>query len=224
MQKRLLVPSRVRRVPRQFSWVDQRLVRDHHIERCDSTALALYLFLVTVADAQGLSYYADASIERLLSLRPDALAAAREALIRAGLLAYEAPLYQVLALDHRPEPPAPAQAHSRRGAGALKAVREHGSFMPRIGTHDLTFEHSSPQRFYVAADLEKPLTAQQAAIQSRLQDLYLLGGFLSLVVAVLLLRQDRFARGSASTTDRAPSAVEETELDAVRPGDVAQIP
>ena len=30
MQKRLLVPSRVRRVPRQFSWVDQRLVRDNH--------------------------------------------------------------------------------------------------------------------------------------------------------------------------------------------------
>ena len=108
MQKRLLVPSRVRRVPRQFSWIDQRLVRDHHIERCDSAALALYLFLVTVADAQGLSYYADTSIERLVSLRPETLAAAREALIRAGLLAYEAPLYQVLALDHLPEPLASA--------------------------------------------------------------------------------------------------------------------
>jgi len=124
MQKRLLVPSRVCRVPRQFSWVDQRLVRDHHIERCDSAALALYLFLVTVADAQGLSYYADASIERFVSLRPEALAAAREALIRAGVLAYEAPLYQVLALDPLPEPPAPAKARSRRGAGELKALRE----------------------------------------------------------------------------------------------------
>jgi hypothetical protein len=124
MQKRLLVPSRVRRVPPQFSWVDQRLVRDHHIERCDSAALALYLFLVTVADAEGLSYYADASIGRLLSLRPEALAGARAALVRAGLLAYEAPLYQVLALDRAPEPPAPTQASSRRGAGELKALRE----------------------------------------------------------------------------------------------------
>jgi hypothetical protein len=124
MQKRLLVPSRVRRVPRQFSWIDQRLVRDHHIERCDSAALALYLFLVTVADAEGLSYYADASIGRLLSLRPEALAGARAALVRAGLLAYEAPLYQVLALDRAPEPPAPTQASSRRGAGELKALRE----------------------------------------------------------------------------------------------------
>ncbi len=67
MQKRLLVPSRVRQVPRQFSWVDHRLVRDHHIERCDPPALALYLFLVTVADAKGLSYYADGSTRRRLS-------------------------------------------------------------------------------------------------------------------------------------------------------------
>jgi hypothetical protein len=55
MQKRLLVPARVRRVPQQFSWVDQRLVREHHIERVDCTALVLYLFLLTVADARGLS-------------------------------------------------------------------------------------------------------------------------------------------------------------------------
>ena len=111
MQKRLLLPSRVRRVPRQFSWVDQRLVRDHHIERCDAAALALYLLLVTVADAQGLSYYADASVGRLLSLRPEPLAAAREALIHTGLIAYEAPLYQVLALDAPPAtPPLPWQA------------------------------------------------------------------------------------------------------------------
>ncbi len=123
MQKRLLVPSRVRRVPRQFSWVDQRLVRDHHIEHCDPSALALYLFLVTVADAQGLSYYADASIGRLLSLRPEQVAAARQALVRAGLLAYEPPLYQVLALEPPRASAPPAKTHSNRSAGQLKALR-----------------------------------------------------------------------------------------------------
>ncbi len=127
MQKRLLVPSRVRRVPRQFSWIDQRLVRDHHIERCDPPALALYLFLLTVADAQGLSYYADASIGRLLSLSAPALAAAREALVHVGLIAYEAPLYQVLALD--PLTPSSAtstlaEGRSARGRGELKRLRE----------------------------------------------------------------------------------------------------
>ena len=61
LSKQLVCPARVRRVPKQFSWVDQRLVRDHYVERCDAYALALYLFLVTVADDQGLSYYADAT-------------------------------------------------------------------------------------------------------------------------------------------------------------------
>jgi hypothetical protein len=128
MQKRLLVPSRVRRIPRQFSWIDQRLVRDRHVERADCTALALYLFLLTVADAQGLSYYADGSVAPMLSLRPEQVAAAREDLLRAGLIAYEAPLYQVLALD----PPPPARptaqdgaARSRaRGSEALRSLRE----------------------------------------------------------------------------------------------------
>ena len=123
MQKRLLVPARVRRVPRQFSWVDQRLVRDRHIAHCDPEALALYLFLVTVADAQGLSFYADASIGRLLSLPPQRLEQAREALIRTGLIAYEAPLYQVLALEPAGPTP-PAQLSATRGTGELRAMRE----------------------------------------------------------------------------------------------------
>ena len=128
MQKRLLVPSRVRRIPGQFSWIDQRLVRDDHIEQADCTALALYLFLLTVADAQGLSYYADASIGRRVSLRPEQVAAAREGLLRAGLIAYEAPLYQVLALDAPPPAKPMAQdgaARSRaQGSEALRSMRE----------------------------------------------------------------------------------------------------
>jgi len=128
MQKRLLVPSRVRRIPRQFSWIDQRLVRDHYIERADCTALGLYLFLLTVADAQGLSYYADASIGRRVSLRPEQVAAAREGLLRAGLIAYEAPLYQVLALDAppsaRPMPQDGAPRSRTQGSHALRRLRE----------------------------------------------------------------------------------------------------
>ena len=125
MRKRLLLPVRVRRVPPQFSWVDQRLVRDGHIARCEPEALALYLFLVTVADARGLSFYSDPSIERLLSLPPERLARARVGLIRAGLIAYEAPLYQVLALESsRVQTPASARAPSRRGSGELRAMRE----------------------------------------------------------------------------------------------------
>ena len=100
--KRVICSERVRKIPAQFSWVDHRLVRERHIERCDAYAAALYLFLVTVADAQGLSYYCDASLGRRLSMEPVRLTKARGDLIRAGLIAYQRPLYQVLALDSPP--------------------------------------------------------------------------------------------------------------------------
>jgi len=101
MNKKLLAPERLRQLPRQFSWIDQQLVRGGHMDRCDHPAWALYLFLVTVADAQGLSYYSDAAVSRWIKLEPTALVAAREQLIGAGLLAYRKPLYQLLALPAR---------------------------------------------------------------------------------------------------------------------------
>ena len=102
MHKRPISPAKLRRVPRQFSWVDQRLVRDHYIDRLSPQACALYLFLVTVADAQGLSYYADPSLCQRLSMTVAELHQARQGLIMQGLVAYQRPLYQVLALDAAP--------------------------------------------------------------------------------------------------------------------------
>lgn len=97
--KRVLCEQRLRHIPAQFSWIDQRLVFEGHLGRLDAHAAALYLFLLTVADAQGLSYWGNARVARLLGVAPVALARAREDLVRAGLIVYERPLYQVLALD-----------------------------------------------------------------------------------------------------------------------------
>lgn len=102
IEKQPLFAHRVRKVPKQFSWLDHRLVRDRHIEHCTHAAAALYLFLVTVADEQGLSYYSDPSLMKRLSMDQNTLAAARQNLIHIGLIGYQKPLYQVLALD--PEP------------------------------------------------------------------------------------------------------------------------
>ena len=99
-----IIAQRLRTVPKQFSWIDHRLVRDRHIAGKSAEALALYLFLVTVADGQGLSYYSDAGIGKLLPLDGPALDRARQELIRARLIAYERPLYQVLSLD-KPDGP-----------------------------------------------------------------------------------------------------------------------
>lgn len=99
IHKRLIRPDRVRQVPPSFNWVDHRLVRDNHIDRCDCTSLALYLFLVTVSDVEGLSYYSDAAICGRLKLDPLQLSSARGQLEKAGLIAFGKPLYQVLSLD-----------------------------------------------------------------------------------------------------------------------------
>ena len=111
--KRVLRPDRLRRVPAQFSWIDQKWVREGYIGRCNVHASALYLMLVTVADSQGLSYYGDVSIGRLLSMPPAQLEQARADLIRLGLIAYERPLYQVLSLEP-PVPPRVTGVHSVR--------------------------------------------------------------------------------------------------------------
>lgn len=96
--KRVLEPERLRQVPEHFSWVDHRLVREHFIERADVCAWSLYLFLVCVADAHGLSYYGEASLCRRLRLSRERLTQARRDLVALDLIAYESPLYQVLSL------------------------------------------------------------------------------------------------------------------------------
>jgi hypothetical protein len=92
------VPQRRRRIPRQFSWVDHRLVRDGHVQGRSAPALALYLFLVTVADADGLSWYSETTLCRQLSCNGPQLQSARAELQQAALIAYRKPLYQVLDL------------------------------------------------------------------------------------------------------------------------------
>jgi hypothetical protein len=126
--KPLLRPERLRRVPRQFSWIDHRLVRDGHIKRCTANALALYLLLCTVADAQGLSYYSDPKAASLLSLSESELRKARAELVSAALIAYRKPFYQVLSLDPDQgavrEPPPPRTAQALSLSEILRQMRE----------------------------------------------------------------------------------------------------
>lgn len=117
--KQVLRPERLRQVPEQFSWVDQALVRCGFIDRCDARAAALYLFLVTVADAQGLSYYGASTLSARLHLSMQELGAARAQLIALDLIAYQTPLYQVLSLTKGAplRPPHSSAAASLRSAG-----------------------------------------------------------------------------------------------------------
>lgn len=121
--KRVLVPSRVRRVPTQgFSWVDRLFVRDH-APGLGRDAILLYLFLAAVSDKDGLSFWSDASIAARLKLELGSVAPAREELERRGLVVYEAPLTQVLSL---PEP-------RRRRAPGGSDVESFGEILRRLG-------------------------------------------------------------------------------------------
>jgi len=97
--KHPICQQRVRKIPKQFSWVDQRLVREHYIDACSHADAALYLFLITVCDHQGLSYYSDPVLMQRLAMSAHVLEQARNNLIRLGLIGWRKPLYQVLALD-----------------------------------------------------------------------------------------------------------------------------
>jgi hypothetical protein len=130
INKHLLRPQRLRHIPPSFSWVDHRLVRHEYLARADHSAWTLYLFLVTVADVQGLSFYSDAAVCRRLTMDPVTLSAARRQLLQADLIAYHKPLYQVLALPEDPksppEPTAPRTGEAKSVAAILRRALEGG--------------------------------------------------------------------------------------------------
>lgn len=118
--KQPIYPERIRKIPRQFSWLDHRLVSEHYIDRCTHRGAALYLFLVTVGDARGVSYYSDRTLSQRLAMDEALLIRSRAELIDLGLIAYRDPLYQVLSIDAQPV----------RRTGSLKSVEQ---IFKRIG-------------------------------------------------------------------------------------------
>jgi hypothetical protein len=109
IKKQVLLPDRVRRPPAEgWSWIDRGFLRNH-ASRLSHDAILLYFFLAAVSDKHGLSFYRDATIAVRLRMSEQAVVHAREELITEDLVAYRAPLTQVLSL----RPPALV----RRGGG-----------------------------------------------------------------------------------------------------------
>jgi hypothetical protein len=101
IQKRILVPQRLRRPPATgWSWVDRRFLREHG-DYLSRDAMLLYLFLAAVADRHGLSFYSDNALASRLRLSASALVQAREELLDRDLIAHQLPLVQVLSLPER---------------------------------------------------------------------------------------------------------------------------
>ena len=90
--------DRIRSIPRGFGWMDHRLVRDRYVDKCSPRALALYLFLVTVSDGEGVSWWSEGSLASRLGVEIESLRQARAELQAADLVAFEPPVWQVLQL------------------------------------------------------------------------------------------------------------------------------
>lgn len=109
IRKRVLVAQRLRRPPATgWSWTDRRFIRDH-AALLSRDAVFLYFFLAAVCDGQGVSFYGDAATATMLRMPLDTLIRARDELLAHDLIAWEAPLTQVLSLPtvparRRPEP------------------------------------------------------------------------------------------------------------------------
>lgn len=105
-----IIPERVRRIAGQsFTFIPHRFLRDGFLASLSSDERSLYLFLVLAADRNGISFYHYDSICSLLLMTVEDYVAARNALIRKELLAFDGTRFQVLSLPPKtisaPNPP-----------------------------------------------------------------------------------------------------------------------
>jgi hypothetical protein len=102
IEKSPLCPERVRKITGSFAFIEHRFIRDGFWSSLSQHELLLYVFLVLVADRNGLSYYSFDKIGALLQLSLDDYLLARNALIKQDLIAFDGHLFQVLSLPLTP--------------------------------------------------------------------------------------------------------------------------
>jgi hypothetical protein len=102
IEKAPLCPERLRKITGSFAFIEHRFLRDGFWTSLSHHELLLYIFLVLVADRNGLSYYSFDKICALLALSLDEYLLARNALIHKDLIAFDGHLFQVLALPSTP--------------------------------------------------------------------------------------------------------------------------
>ncbi len=90
--------DRVRRIAGSFAFIEHRFLRQGFFSVLTHCELLFYVFLVLVADRNGLSYYSYDKICVLLRITLDDYIIARNGLIEKDLIAFNGYLYQVLSL------------------------------------------------------------------------------------------------------------------------------
>jgi len=96
-----LLPDRIRKITGSFAFIEHRFLHDGFWGSLDHHQLLLYLFLIIVADRNGLSYYSYDKICTLLRISVDEYILARNALIDQNMIAFDGYLFQVLSLPEK---------------------------------------------------------------------------------------------------------------------------
>jgi len=90
--------DRVRKITGSFAFIEHRFLRNGFFSVLNHHELLLYVFLVLVADRNGLSYYSYDKICTLLKITLDDYIIARDKLIEKDPIAFDGHLFQVLSL------------------------------------------------------------------------------------------------------------------------------
>jgi hypothetical protein len=101
-KKKLLDSQRIRKIEGSFSFIEHRFLRQGFYENLSHHELVLYLFLVLVADQQGISYYSYDNICKRTELILEEYILARDRLINKNLIAFDGFFFQVLSLPAKP--------------------------------------------------------------------------------------------------------------------------
>ena len=96
-----LEPDRIRKITGSFAFIEHRFLHDGFWGSLDHHQLLLYLFLIIVADRNGLSYYSYDKICTLLRISVDEYILARNALIDQDMIAFDGYFFQVLSLPEQ---------------------------------------------------------------------------------------------------------------------------
>jgi hypothetical protein len=101
IQKKPLIPERLRTIQGSFAYIEHRFLRDGFFSILSHHELLLYFFLVLVSDRNGLSFYSYDKICSLLEMDLNDYLEARNQLIQKDLIAFDGRLFQVLSLPDR---------------------------------------------------------------------------------------------------------------------------